>query len=148
MSAYTEPELAALIAGFCDRTLPIEAWTHQAHVAAAAWHLDEHGSADAALCLMRSRIIVYNALRGPGNRIDGGYHETLTLFWIGAVAHHRAALDPTLPLVTRIDALLAGPPGRAGYPRDFYSPALLESVAARARWLPPDRAPLPWAWPG
>ena len=35
MSAYTEPELAALIAGFCDRTLPIEAWTHQAHVATA-----------------------------------------------------------------------------------------------------------------
>ena len=40
MSAYTEPELAALIAGFCDRTLPIEAWTHQAHVAAAVDEVD------------------------------------------------------------------------------------------------------------
>ncbi len=136
----------ALVAGLRARTLPVADFTHHAHVAATSWFLERH-SIDAATCLLRSGIAVYNELCGPGNRVDGGYHETLTLFWIGAVAHHRARQDPRDPLHARVVALLAGDLGRSDYPRDFYSGDRLMSQAARARWVGPDRRPLPWSWP-
>jgi hypothetical protein len=41
-------------------------------------------------------------------------------------------------------ALLAGPAGRSDWLLAYWTQPLLFSVAARRRWVAPDRAPLPF----
>jgi hypothetical protein len=68
------------------------------------------------------------------------YHETLTRVWIHLVAGARAD-RPDLPF----DELLAARPellDRA-LPQRFFSPELLGSAEAKARWVEPDRTALP-----
>jgi hypothetical protein len=40
----TSEEVERLVAGFLDCSLPREAWTHNAHLAVAVWHLRRHGA--------------------------------------------------------------------------------------------------------
>ena len=55
----TEEEIEKLIEAFEARTLPLNQWTHQAHLTVAVWYLRSYRYY-AALCLIRSGIISYN----------------------------------------------------------------------------------------
>ncbi|MFZ9415304.1 MAG: hypothetical protein ACO3CS_10630, partial [Alphaproteobacteria bacterium] len=70
---------------FRARTLPREAWTHQAHLAVGLWHVLRHGE-DAALAMLRDGIRAYNEAVGVPNSDTRGYHETVTRYyaWAGA----------------------------------------------------------------
>lgn len=133
----TDAEIAVFVQAFEARTLPIEQWTHQAHLITAAWYLYHHEQ-DAATCLLRSGIIAYNVSQGGKNTPTGGYHESITLFWIWAVNAFVAPRKDKQSISDICQELLSSPTGDKGYPFRFYSKDQLMSTKARARWVEPD----------
>ncbi len=130
----------ALWQAFHDAALPAAQWTHAAHLRIAWLHLARY-ELDEAHLRMRVGIIRLNAAHGLVETAERGYHETLTRVWLVLVAAARRrapGLDST-----HLDA----PPGQPGLEREaplaYYSRARLFSVAARARFVPPDLAELP-----
>ena len=101
------------------------------------WHL----GLDEALPVVRSRIRAYNEAVGTPNTDEGGYHETLTRFYLTRIAqllrlHPAESLAQIQSRVPRSTCF-----GRAA-PLRHYSRERLFSVQARRQWLEPDRAPL------
>ncbi len=92
-----------------------------------------HPEADAA-AFLRKAIRRYNEATGVVNTETAGYHETLTRYYVGAVAGLRAA---------SIDEVLEAPECQIDAPLRFWSRDRLFSVDARARWAGPDLMPLP-----
>ncbi|MEM9037401.1 MAG: hypothetical protein AAGA99_15760 [Actinomycetota bacterium] len=127
-------DLDDLYARFCDRTLPRERWTHEAHLAVCWLDAARRPPAE-SLVFLRGAIRSYNDAVGTPNTDDDGYHETLTTYFVGAV-HTSAATDFG-------EALTAAELDRAA-PQRHWSRALLFSVEARRRWVEPDLEPLPW----
>jgi hypothetical protein len=133
-------ETEELVRRFIARTLPKPQWTHQAHLRVGLWHVLTHGP-DQALTLLRERIARYNESVGTINSDDSGYHETVTAFYVKAIAATIADRDPN----TSIDDLAAHVIDRIGareYPLRFYSKERLFSVEARRTWLEPDLEPV------
>ncbi len=137
---FAGSELDRLAAQFIDATLPKSAWTHEAHILVATWHLLHHGETE-ALELVRARIKRLNASHGLVETPTRGYHETLTRFYMWAV---RSALDT-------IDGL--GDPDQIGLavvalcrdrelPFRYWSRERLLGAEARAGWVEPDLHPL------
>src|SRR5919206_1370190 len=80
----TTEEILALVRRFEDCTLPREEWTHAAHLTVALWHLLQFDWPE-AVARVRRGIKRYNAAHGIVETPTGGYHETLTLFWLRTV---------------------------------------------------------------
>jgi hypothetical protein len=108
-----------------------------AHLRVAWMHLSRFPIEEAHL-LMRVGIIRLNHAHGLHETAQRGYHETLTFVWLAIVAEGRR-LDATGDSATFVakHALERDAPLR------FYSRELLFSARARARFVPPDMAPLP-----
>lgn len=131
--------------GLLDRTLAKPRWTHEAHLLACVSLIRHHGAAG-ALAILRSAIPAYNEATGVANTPTGGYHDTITVYYVWAIDRLLAeGLDiPGIllnPLVERT-ALLA-----------WWDRDTLMSPTARAGWVEPtDRAsaddgrPLPREW--
>lgn len=119
---------------FCDRSLPKSDWTHEAHlrVCWAALAARDHTE---TIDFLRDAISSYNEATGVANTPTGGYHETLTRYFVGAVAR----LD-----AEQISTVLDAPRCRTTAPLAHWSSDLLFGHDARARWMPPDLAPLGW----
>jgi hypothetical protein len=131
-------EVAALVEAFESATIPASEFSHVAHIAVAVSYLKEL-PADEALARMRSKIRVFAAHHG----VNGLYHETLTTFWMRLLDHVARTYDVDLPLWQRINLIVA----RWGNRRPVdahYSRELIASQAARERWSPPDRLPIPF----
>lgn len=127
----------ALWRAFHDATLPAAQWTHAAHLRIAWLHLARY-ELDEAHLRMRVGIIRLNAAHGLVETAQRGYHETLTRVWlvlVGAARRQAAGPDST--------GLLAAPGLDREAPLAFYSRERLFSIAARARFVPPDLAELP-----
>jgi hypothetical protein len=122
---------------FHDATLPVAQWTHAAHLRIAWLHLARH-ELDEAHLRMRVGIIRLNAAHGLVETAQRGYHETLTRVWLVlvAAARRRAPGPDSIHL-------LAQPGLERDAPLAYYSRARLFSVAARARFVPPDLTDLP-----
>jgi hypothetical protein len=121
---------------FLDCRLDAVLWDHHAHLLVCHHLLTVEGGPEGALARMRPLIQAHNAR--VGTTTGRGYHETITRYFIGAV-HHAAPA---------VGSLLAEPTlARTAIGR-HWTPTTLGSRAAVAGWVPPDRAPLPWAWPG
>lgn len=123
---------------FLDGTIDEAAWTHPAHLFVCRHLLATEVDPDAAFVRMRALIKVHNARVQPDGA-HGAYHETVTRYFIDAMAHAQPATDA---------ALLTEPTLRRDAPRRHWSPEALTSTAARSGWIEPDLAPLPWATPG
>lgn len=133
-------EILALVRAFDDCTLPRERWTHAAHLTVALWHLLQYEWPE-AVARVRSGIQRYNAAHGIRTTPTGGYHETLTLFWMRRV---RAFVEEGRNEARSLVALandLASSAG-AGLPLEHYTRERLFSAEARARWVEPDLKPL------
>jgi hypothetical protein len=135
-------EIAAIGEGLLARSLPKPAWTHAAHFAAALWLLRCRPDLPAAVH-MPGFIRAYNEATGVANTETGGYHATITLASIGAAAAH-VARHPSMPLHALVNGLLAGPCGDKDWLLAYWTRDTLFSAPARAAWLAPDRAPLPF----
>lgn len=125
--------------GLIARTLPRPEWTHEAHLAACAWILLERPDIAAERDLPEI-IRSYNESVGGVNDETQGYHETITQVSIRAVRGFLARVDPALPLVAKVNALLVAPEGRRDWPFRFYSVERLFSKEARLGWVEPDLA--------
>jgi hypothetical protein len=137
----TSAALERLVARFLDGTLPRAEWTHAAHLAVGAWHVDRFG-ADAAVERLRAGIRALNERNGVANTPTGGYHETITIAYVRLLARALADAAPDTPLADRVDAIGAGPLADRGFLLRFWSRERLMSAEARAAWVPPDLAPL------
>jgi hypothetical protein len=110
-----------------------EDFTHAAHVR-LAW-----------ICLRRdgflcgsTRVIAGIQAFARLHGADGLYHETVTRAWLTLIAAADTAQAPTF------EAFLAAHPELRGRVLDrHYDPHTLASAAARARFMAPDREPLP-----
>jgi hypothetical protein len=140
---HTDSDIDAIGTALLARTLPKPAWTHAAHFAAALYLLRRRPDLPAATH-MPAIIRAYNEATGVANTATAGYHETITQASIAAAAHH-IALHPDTPLHTLANTLLAGPCGDKDWLLAYWSRAALFSPDARAAWLAPDIAPLPFA---
>ncbi|MEZ5039958.1 MAG: hypothetical protein R2828_08700 [Saprospiraceae bacterium] len=141
-SSDTLSHIETLVHSFIAQTLPKEAWTHEAHLTVALWHLHVY-SKDEAICFLRSRIITYNQVVGTENSPTSGYHETMTLFWIWIMdeflKHNAGELET---LMTRF---LHSKYADRQLPLKFYSRAHLFSTKGRAIWIAPDLQALHFA---
>jgi hypothetical protein len=116
--------------GLLNATLPQAAWTHAAHVQ-ATYALCRRVGPDAALDAVRDAIPRLNDSHGVPNSDDDGYHETITVFFVSAVADCVArGLDA--------DATLRALP--ATEPLRYWTRGVLFAVAARRRFVAPDAA--------
>jgi hypothetical protein len=134
----SDAEVAALVQAFEEATIPASEFDHGAHMAVGMSYL-EHWSPEEALERMRLSIKGFATHHGA-NQL---YHETLTTFWMRLLGHLRALYQVDLPLWRRINFMME----RWGTRRPLeahYSKELLSSPAARAKWVEPDRLPLPF----
>ena len=127
--------------GLLARTLPREKWTHEAHLAAGLWIARDRPEIDPTQDLA-GIISGYNVSVGNVNDDTQGYHDTITRVYVEAVRVHLSRRDRGEPLMQSVNALLTSALGKRDLPLRFYSPELLFSVAARRKFVDPDRLPL------
>ena len=128
-----QPEQIA--AGLLDASLPQSEWTHRGHITAAHVLISTHGP-ETTLALCRERIPRLNDAHGVENSDTGGYHDTLTVFYVAAVSDAVArglTIDETIADLDR-DAALR-----------WWSEPVLMSVEARHGFVAPDIAAPPFA---
>ncbi len=136
----TSEEMFSLLRRFADCTLPREEWTHAAHLTVALWHLLQYDWPE-AVARVRAGIKRYNAAHGILTTPTGGYHETLTLFWMRTVrAFLEAERNEARALVHLANELAAT--HDKSLPLSFYTRERLFSTEARASWVEPDLRPL------
>jgi hypothetical protein len=134
----------AFLSAFKTATLPFEEWNHRAHLRMAYCMLVAEGE-QAEEAIVRG-IQAFNALHHE--RLQVGYHDTITQFWIGAVrcaflARHNTGRSHDN--YTDSDAFLADNPALmdTGIMFKHYSREVLFSSEAKAALVPPDLEPLP-----
>jgi hypothetical protein len=130
-----------VVKGFLDRTLVRPRWTHHAHIVVAIWHIRRYGEAE-ALARLRDRIWSYNLSVGTQNTDSGGYHETITRFFVWQVARYLEGAPADASFVALVNDLAARPEGGKDWPFTFWSRERLMSVAARRGWVEPDLRPM------
>ena len=86
--------IVAIGEGLLARTLPREAWTHEAHLAACTWIVRDRRDIVPEQD-MASIISSYNEAVGGVNDDTQGYHETITQVYIAGVKAHLACLKMT-----------------------------------------------------
>ena len=138
----SDAEIVRIGEGLLARTLPREAWTHEAHLAATTWLLLRRPDIDADAKL-GPIIRRYNESVGGVNDDTQGYHETITRAYLHGVRLFLEKADMERPLHELVNGLLMSPMGRRDWPLRFYSSDLLFSVEARRTFVAPDLQPLP-----
>ena len=139
IQVYSDEKIDALAQAFIQGSLPRSAWTHEAHLIVALWHLTQY-SVDEATCLLRARIINYNKAVGTENSGNSGYHETLTLFWIWVISQYLVTRKGNLGELTH--TFIHSKYADRKLALSFYNKSTIFSVSARARWVEPDLRPL------
>jgi hypothetical protein len=136
-----DASIVAIGEGLLSATLPREAWTHEAHLAACSWLVRARGDIDIERELPLI-IAAYNAAVGGVNDDTRGYHHTITHVYIAGVKAHLAEVGHDLPLYKAVNALLLSERGSRDLPLRFYSKERLFSVQARREFVAPDRLSL------
>lgn len=139
--ADCKPHIDRLAEEFCDRTLPKEEWTHEAHLRVGLWHL-LHYSPTEAMSRLRDGIRQYNVVCGVANTDTSGYHETITQFYVTVIAHFLEGQDSSRP-VEQLAADLLKTYGDRHLLFIYYSKERLMSKQARRQWIEPDLTPMP-----
>ncbi len=133
----SEIEITDLFEGFCSRTLEKEKWTHFAHLTTGLCFLKQYELHEAT-CRIKSGIVSYNLSVGGENTGTGGYHETLTIFWM-EVLHFYATEFPEYSLQALCNGFLQSPLADKKLPFYFYDREILMSPLYRARFVAPDK---------
>lgn len=137
---YTQADIVDTVSQFNQKTLPKEKWTHQAHIMVAFWYANEYDFEE-GLALLREAIKGYNLSVGTQNTDTGGYHETLTVFWLTLVKAYIREKKPT-NLEEGVNQFLNRIVAGTGFPLIFYSGEILFSKEARYEWIPPNKLPM------
>jgi hypothetical protein len=137
-----------LVRQFENRTLPKASWTHHAHLTVGMYYAMNF-EIDEAIVKMRAGIIGYNESVGTMNTDSGGYHETITLFWMRTcfdfVNAEHVVLSPggnqrneQAPMFQIVNAFLESTRSNRNSILEFYSSGLLFSKEARKSFAEPD----------
>ncbi|HKP88222.1 MAG TPA: hypothetical protein VJZ26_19110 [Blastocatellia bacterium] len=132
-------EIERLVRSFEDCSLPKQEWTHRAHMTAALWYLVHHSGREAT-SRIRNGIKRFNAAKGGVTTPTGGYHETITLFWICIISRYLLRADAGRTLVELVNDFIERW-GSKNLPLEYYSRELLFSLRARTSWVEPDLKP-------
>ena len=129
-----ETEIKSLVESFENGTISEADWRHAEHLTVALYYLANH---DFETALAKMREGIFNLLRAFQVDLskEMPYHETLTVFWMRAVADFRQsnAARPTVEICNALTAHFD-----KDYPLKFYSRELLFSERARAAFVEPD----------
>ena len=136
-----DSDIRALGEGLLACTLPREAWTHEAHLAACLWLLTERPDIDIDADI-GPIIRRFNESVGGVNDDTQGYHDSITRAYVAGVRLFLSETEET-ELGARVNAMLLSDVGRRDWPLRFYSRDLLFSVSARRGFVEPDLGPLP-----
>lgn len=138
----TQKEFESIVNGFRTKTLPLSEWTHEAHLITGLWHVAELGY-EKALAEMRSNIPAYNESTGGMNTDSGGYHDTITVFWIWLLNEfwNRYSVNEQ-PFETVCNQFLQSRYSDRTNAFVFYSKDYLFSKKARRENVEPDIQPL------
>ena len=128
--------------GLLARTLPREAWTHEAHLAATIYLLTRRSDIDLDVELP-GIIRRYNESVGGVNDDTQGYHETITRTFLHGARLFLSEARADEALADLVNQYIHSPMGRRDWPLRFYSRERLFSVEARRTFVAPDRAALP-----
>ncbi len=132
----TTEEILSLVRRFEDCSLPRAEWTHAAHLTVALWHLLQFDTPEATERVRRG-IQRYNAAHDIQTTPTGGYHETLTLFWLRVVRTFlEGGRNEARSLVSLANELVAF--ADRELPLRHYTRARLFSAEARVSWVEPD----------
>jgi uncharacterized protein (DUF2132 family) len=126
---------------FCALTLAKPEWTHQAHLRVGLWHVLHFGEDDALLRL-REGITRLNESHGVANTRSGGYHESITRFYVRVLACFLGRSGPSRPIDELAEQAILEL-GDKELPLRYWSRDLPFSPAARLGWVEPDLASLP-----
>ena len=134
MRYKTESKIAEVVRTFEDATISRDAWKHAEHLTVALHYLTLH---DIEAATEKMRTGIFNLLRAFEVDLtkEMPYHETMTVFWMRAVAGYNASkngatlLDKANEMVELLDK---------EYPLRFYSRELLFSDKARAGFVEAD----------
>lgn len=127
----SEAEIEQVARGFESCITGKDNFSHQDHLAVAVWYLRQDERQ--ALNLMRASL--HRFLDHYDCRAN--YHETLTRFWILLVQRTLADVAPNLPILEATNAVVSQlKDSRIVF--EYYSKELVESAAARERWVEPD----------
>jgi len=137
-------EIEALITEFERGTLAPEAWNHRAHLATVVSYLRRHGAREGA-GLMRGGVQRYNRRVGIKVTDEGGYNETLTLFWLHQVWGLIRPLIEHAELLDLVNQTLTKFGSQPDLALKYFSEDLLWSSEARKAWVEPDLKALPGA---
>ncbi len=129
----TTDELAE---AFLACTLPKKEWTHEAHLRVGLWHLLRFNTEE-TLALLRTRIRRLNTSHGTPNTDHGGYHETITRFYVLVIDRFLRTADRERA-VDQLAEQLIDRLGDRNLPLRYYSRERLFSVPARRQWIEPD----------
>lgn len=129
-------EIEGLVGRFESCTLPRGEWTHRAHLTVALWYMVHHDDADATE-LIRAGIQRFNHASGIPTTQTGGYHETITLFYIRVIRNYLRGANASDSVVNLVNGLLETY-GDRNLPFEYYSREGLMSPEARMSWVEPD----------
>lgn len=138
---HAPEEISQLVAAFDACTLPQKQWTHYAHLTVGLWYV-VHYPIEEATQRIRLGIQKYNESCGVKMTKDGGYHDTITLFYIWAIRQYLAGVEDRSSLVVLTNGLLNSRYGDRKFPLEYYSKDVLMSWDARLHWVEPDIKPL------
>lgn len=131
-----DEEIAKLVEGFERCELKREEWKHAEHLAVGLFYVRKFGLETAAE-KMRSGIL---SLLERAFKVDLSaetpYHETLTLFWLRAIAEFNATAGENDTLFETANSLVKTLD--KDYPLKFYSREVLFSDAARRQFVEAD----------
>ena len=134
---YRSPcEIDSLVHAFQECSLPRSQWTHAAHLTIGLWYLF-YDFEQEAIDAVRNGIKRYNSVQGIESTKDTGYHETLTLFWIGIVRGYLAEESRNRSIVHLANGLIEKYAAR-NLPFCYYTRDRLMSWEARINWVEPD----------
>ncbi|MEZ2317554.1 MAG: hypothetical protein ACBR15_00920 [Microcoleus sp.] len=142
---YRSPwEIDSLIHAFQECSLPRNQWNHEAHLTVALWYLF-YDSETEAINAIRNGIKRYNSAHGIESTKDGGYHETLTLFWVRIVrqyladeSRNRSIVHLANGLIDKYADSLRDSSASRTLPFRYYTRDRLMSSEARNHWVEPD----------
>ena len=127
----SEAEIQEVVQGFESCITGKDNFSHQDHLAVAVWYLRQ----DEAQAVNLMRASLHRFLDHYDCRAN--YHETLTRFWMRLVQRALAGASPNQTLLDATNAVVSQlNDSRIAF--DYYSKELVESVAAKERWIEPD----------
>jgi hypothetical protein len=129
-----------MITAFESHELPRAEWTHRAHLTVATWYVLWYGP-DAALDHVREAIQAYNTAHGIVQTPTGGYHETITRFYVWLVSRAVRRAGVSVSMGDLVNGVVSECTDR-DIPYRYYSRERLMSVDARQGWIEPDLTPL------